>query len=241
MLFHANVPLHLWVEAFSTTVFTINYLPTPVLNEASPFEIMYGKSPIYAIFWIFGCLCFLYLRDYAKHKFEPKSLPCNFLGYNSSYKGFRCLNPKSHRVFITWHAWFDETIFPSSLSHMQPSHALSDYISFHDPSSSNSSLFSTNSTASSWPLPSVTPSKPCKSCALKLNTSGSSPISLPHVPTPINEQVSKLPLMHTSRNEPLSDMLIAPAENFSTNQNSHPMLTRGKTGIPKSKHSTYVC
>ena len=124
---------------------------------------------------------------------------------------------------------------------MQPSHALSDYISFHDPSSSNSSLFSTNSTASSRPLPSVTPSKPCKSCALKLNTSGSSPISLPHVPTPINEQVSKLPLMHTSRNEPLSEMLIAPAENFSTNQNSHPMLTRGKTGIPKSKHSTYVC
>ena len=50
MLFHANVPLHLWVEAFSTTVFTINYLPTPVLNEASPFEILYGKSPIYAIF-----------------------------------------------------------------------------------------------------------------------------------------------------------------------------------------------
>ena len=50
MLFHANVPLHLWVEAFSTTIFTINYLPTPVLNEASPFEIMYGKSPIYAIF-----------------------------------------------------------------------------------------------------------------------------------------------------------------------------------------------
>jgi len=219
MLFHANVPLHLWVEAFSTTVFTINCLPTLVLNEASPFKILYGtspfkilygKSPIYAIFWIFGFLCFLYLRDYAKHKFELRSLPCIFLGYNSFYKGFRCLNPKSHRVFVTWHAWFDETVFPSSSSHMQPSHALSDYISFHDPSSSNYSLFNTNSTTSSRPLPSVTPSKPCKSSVLKLNTSGSSSISLPHVPTPINEQVSKLPLVHTLRNEPLSDMPIAP-------------------------------
>ena len=186
-VFHANVPLHFWVEAFSTTVFTINCLPTRVLNVASSFEILYGKSPIYAVFWIFGCLCFPYLRDYTKHKFEPRSLSCIFLGYNLCYKGFRCLDPKSHRIFVTQHARFNKTIFPSSLSYMQPSHIFLDYISFHDPSSLNSPFSSTNSTASSQLLPSVTPSKPCKSCALELNTSGSSPISLPHVPTPIDE------------------------------------------------------
>jgi len=96
MLFHANVPLNLWVEAFSTTVFTINRLPTPVLNGVSPFKILYGKSPTHGLFFILSCLCFPYLRDYNKHKFEPRSLLCIFLGYNSSYKGFRCLDPKSH-------------------------------------------------------------------------------------------------------------------------------------------------
>ncbi|KAA8519546.1 hypothetical protein F0562_013830 [Nyssa sinensis] len=44
MLFHANVPLHLWVEAFSTAVFIINRLPTSVLNGTSPFEILYVKE-----------------------------------------------------------------------------------------------------------------------------------------------------------------------------------------------------
>jgi len=88
MLFHSTVPLHFWVEAFSTAVFTINRLPTPVLTGISPFEILYGKSPLYTTFWIFGCLCFLNLLDYTKHKFEPRSLPCIFLGYHTSYKGF---------------------------------------------------------------------------------------------------------------------------------------------------------
>jgi hypothetical protein len=205
MLFHANVPLNLWVEAFST----INRLPTPVLNGVSPFEILYGKSPTYELFCIFGCLCFPYLRDYTKHKFEPRSLPCIFLGYNSSYKGFRCLDPKSHRVFITQHARFDETVFPSSSSHMQPSPALSDYFSFHDPSSSTSPLSSTYSSAGSWSLPSITPSIPCKSYALELPQSP--PILLPPVSPTIAERVSELPVVSTSRIEPILDIPIAPA------------------------------
>jgi hypothetical protein len=167
-------------------------LPTPILNGVSPFEIMYGKSPIYELFCIFGCLCFPYWRDYTKHKFEPRSLPCIFLGYNSSYKGFRCWDPKSHWVFITRHTRFDETVFPSSSSHMQPSPALSDYISFHDPSSSTSPLSSTYSFAGSRSLPSITPSIPCKSCALELPQSP--PISLPLVSPTIAERVSELPL-----------------------------------------------
>ncbi|KAF5477507.1 hypothetical protein F2P56_004141 [Juglans regia] len=36
-------------------------------------------------------------------------------------------------------------------------------------------------------------------------------------------------------------MPTAPAQNSSTNQNSHSMLTRGKAGISKPKHYNYVC
>jgi hypothetical protein len=56
MMFHSAVPLHFWVEAFNTAVFTINRLPTLVLSGKSPFEILYGKSPLYTTFRIFGCL-----------------------------------------------------------------------------------------------------------------------------------------------------------------------------------------
>jgi histone deacetylase 1/2 len=85
-------------------LYIINRLPTPILNEVSPFKILYSKTPTYAMFRTFDCLCFPYLRDYAKHKFEPISLPCIFLGYNTSYIGFRCLDPTTYRVFVTKHA-----------------------------------------------------------------------------------------------------------------------------------------
>lgn len=223
MLFHVTVPLHFWVEAFSTSVFIINRLLTLVLNEISSFEILYGKSPLYATFWIFGCLCFPNLRDYAKHKFEPISLPCIFLGYHTSYKGFRCLDPISHRVFVTRHASFDENVFLFSSSSMQPSSAISDFIAFHDPTSLYSVMPSTNSSAGSSSSPSVTSSMSCKSCALELLPSPSSSISVPHVSTPLEEPLPTIPIA------------------LASHQNSHPMITRGKVGISKSKQYNYVC
>jgi len=223
MVFHSTVPLHFWVEAFSTAVFIINRLPTLVLNETSPFEILYGKSPLYTTFQIFGCLCFSNLCDYAKHKFEQKSLPCIFLGYHTSYKGFRCLDLVSHRVFVTLHARFDENVFPFSSSSMQPSSAILDFIAFHDPTSSHPVMSSTNSSAGPSSSSSVTSSMPCKSCALELLPSPSSSISVPLVFNPQAEQLPAIPIASASH------------------QNSHPMITRGKAGISKSKHYSYVC
>ena len=223
MMFHSAVPLHFWVEAFSTAVFTINRLPTPVLSGKSPFEILYGKPPLYTTFRIFGCLCFPNLRAYTKHKFEPISLPCIFLGYHTSYKRFRCLDLVSHRVFITRHARFDETVFPFSSSSMQHSSAISDYVAFHDPIPFLPAIAVTNSSIGPpSPLP-VTSSMPCKKCALDLSSPHSPSSLVPSVPAPQEVQPPVLPIAS-----------IPP-------QNSHPMLTRGKAGISKSKHYSYIC
>lgn len=37
MLFNARVPARFWVDAFSATVYTINRLPTPLLQHKSPY------------------------------------------------------------------------------------------------------------------------------------------------------------------------------------------------------------
>ena len=223
MLFHSAVPLHFWVEAFSTAVFIINRLPTPVLNGKSPFEILYGKSPLYTTFRVFGCLCFPNLRAYTKHKFEPKSLPCVFLGYHTSYKGFRCLDPVSQRVFITRHARFDENVFPFSSSHMQPSSSTSDYIAFHDPISLPPVMASTTSSAGHSSPSSVSLSRPCKTCALDLPSPHGTISLAPSVPAPQAPQSTALPVAS-----------VPP-------QNSHSMITRGKAGISKSKQYNYIC
>ncbi|KAL5715327.1 hypothetical protein ACHQM5_017160 [Ranunculus cassubicifolius] len=112
MMFNGYVPRRFWVEAFSSAVWLINRLPSRVLDMNSPYEKLYGRVPNYASLRVFGCRCFPYLRDYAKNKFDPRSLPCVFLGYSDQYKGYRCLHPSTGRVYTSRHVVFDESMFP---------------------------------------------------------------------------------------------------------------------------------
>lgn len=112
LLFHANVPKKYWVDAFMTSVFLINRTPSEKLKMKSPFSLLFGKEPDYSSLRVFGSRCFPYLREYAKNKFEPKSLPCVFLGYNQKHKGYRCLYPPTGRIFISRHVVFHEILFP---------------------------------------------------------------------------------------------------------------------------------
>jgi hypothetical protein len=41
-----------------------------------------------------------------------RSSPCVFLGYSSSHHGYRCLNLESHRIYVSHHVRFHETVFP---------------------------------------------------------------------------------------------------------------------------------
>ena len=111
MLFNAHVPAQYWVDAFTSATYIINRVPSPLLDNKSPFELLFGQEPNYSNFRVYGCQVFPYLRDYAKHKLEPRSLPCIFIGYSSSHKGFRCLDPSTNRIFISRHGRFNESYY----------------------------------------------------------------------------------------------------------------------------------
>ena len=46
--FQSNLPLFFLGECVLTAVYLINILPTPLLNQKSPFELLYNKPPIYS-------------------------------------------------------------------------------------------------------------------------------------------------------------------------------------------------
>uniref|UniRef100_A0A2N9HWT0 Reverse transcriptase Ty1/copia-type domain-containing protein n=1 Tax=Fagus sylvatica TaxID=28930 RepID=A0A2N9HWT0_FAGSY len=48
MLFHAQLPKYLWVDAFTTAVYLINRLPSSVLQMQTPFYKLYGIHPTYS-------------------------------------------------------------------------------------------------------------------------------------------------------------------------------------------------
>ena len=45
LLLHAFLPKKFWFDAFTTTIYCINRLPTPILLHKSPYEILYHTPP----------------------------------------------------------------------------------------------------------------------------------------------------------------------------------------------------
>ena len=68
LLFHANVPLKFWVDAFLTRVYLINRLPiSSKTSKETPFANIFGKSPDYTSLQIFGSQCLPYLKTPGMH------------------------------------------------------------------------------------------------------------------------------------------------------------------------------
>lgn len=76
MLAQAGMPLLFWWDAFSSAVFLINRLPTSVLSNKCPFEMVYKKAPDLSLLNVFGVACYPHLRPYDTHKMEFRSSVC---------------------------------------------------------------------------------------------------------------------------------------------------------------------
>ena len=111
LLAKANMPFRFWWDAIHTAVYQINRSPTPVLKFVSPYEKLFKHKPDYSFLKCFSYLCYPYLRDFNKHKFDFHTRKCIFIGYSPSHKGYKCLT-SSGKVHILRHVIFYETIFP---------------------------------------------------------------------------------------------------------------------------------
>uniref|UniRef100_A0A6N2KNP9 Integrase catalytic domain-containing protein n=1 Tax=Salix viminalis TaxID=40686 RepID=A0A6N2KNP9_SALVM len=222
MMFHSHVPLHLWVESFSTACYLINRLPSPVLDGKTPHEILYGKIPSYSSLRTFGCLCFPFLRDYMPHKLSPRSIPCVFIGYSSLHKGFRCLDKKNNRVYVSRHVQFFEDHFPYATS-VIPSSVGTDYVTFTE-TCDNSPCSENSSPVGGTPVCNQTPTH-CAPCA------DSTPIIMP-------------PLTHSQPSSHEIALEVPPSVPSTTIQPStstHPMVTRARDGIVKRRIIHSLC
>ncbi|KAG7585478.1 Integrase catalytic core [Arabidopsis thaliana x Arabidopsis arenosa] len=112
LMFQANLPLEYWGDCVLTSVFLINRLPTPLLKNKSPFQVLTSKKPEYKGLKVFGCLCYSSTSTKNRHKFQPRSKACLFLGYPAGYKGYKLLDLETHTIHISRNVVFHEDIFP---------------------------------------------------------------------------------------------------------------------------------
>ena len=81
LLHDASLDLSFWPHAFQIALYLINRQPTPLLQNRSPYEALFGQKPNYLKLKKFGCLCYPLTQPYNSNKMEPKSKPCIFLSY----------------------------------------------------------------------------------------------------------------------------------------------------------------
>ncbi|CAN0871895.1 Retrovirus-related Pol polyprotein from transposon TNT 1-94 [Linum grandiflorum] len=110
LLLNSQVPGSFWVEAVATVIFLINRQITSVLADQSPFYRLYSKLPDYSRLRVFGCVCFVLLPKKERHKLDPKTARCVFVGYSDRFKGYLCYDPGERRMRISCHVMFLEQI-----------------------------------------------------------------------------------------------------------------------------------
>ena len=213
MMFHSNTPLHYWVEAFFTANYIVNLLPSQ--TKKSPHERLFQNKPDYSMLRVFGSACYPCLRPVSQHKFDPRSLQCVFLGYNSQYKGYRCLYPPTGKVYISRHVLFGEDDFPFKTRYQKMIPAYQTAL------------------LKSWQMASPRDKEKKED----------SPIQL--LPRPTQEEANHQPQDQDIQQDHLSDNDEGnihnqiEAEPEVGDQNAHPMTTRSKAGITKP-NSRYV-
>ena len=84
LITQANMPLSFWWEAFHSAFFLINRMPTPILNNVSPFQKLHHQSPDYQFLKVFGCACYPLLKPYNSHKLDFHSKKMLIFGIQSS-------------------------------------------------------------------------------------------------------------------------------------------------------------
>lgn len=120
LLFQSHLPLAYWSDCIQTAVFLINRMPSPLLKNVSPYELLVKKQPAYNFLRAFGCLCFVSTLNKDRHKLSQRANASVFIGYASGYKGYRVLDLDTNVISISRNVVFHEHIFPLKNAALPP-------------------------------------------------------------------------------------------------------------------------
>ncbi|CAI7857156.1 unnamed protein product [Closterium sp. NIES-54] len=107
-LIHAAAPHFLWPFAVRYAAHQLNLWPHVSLPETSPTLCWSGEVGDALVFRVWGALSLV--RDTTASKLSTRTLCCVFLGFPTDAPLWQFYHPRSHRVFSSRDATFDESV-----------------------------------------------------------------------------------------------------------------------------------
>jgi hypothetical protein len=99
MMYDQNLPLSLWAEAASTTVYIQNRCPHKSLEEKTLEEVFTGKNPLVDHLIIFGSLVYIHVPKEKRTKLGPSGKKGTFVGYSEI--------SKAYRIYVSWKKYIE--------------------------------------------------------------------------------------------------------------------------------------
>lgn len=115
--FHAGLPFHFWGDCVLAATHITNRLPSPILDNLTPYEVLYKEQPNYNHLRAFGCLAMASNPSIVKDKLQARGVPCIFLGYPQNQKGYKLYNLLTNQNFVSRDVRFYESIYPYHIFH----------------------------------------------------------------------------------------------------------------------------
>jgi len=101
MMFQMSVPKRFWSDAVITACYLINRIPTRILEDKAPFEVLNNNKPVLDHLRVFGCISYVLVPGEIRNKLEAKSIKAMMIGYSTTQKGYKCFVPETRRVLVS--------------------------------------------------------------------------------------------------------------------------------------------
>ena len=109
MLSEYNESHSFWTKAINMACYYSNRLYCHPMMEKTPYELLNGRKPNIAYFWVFGCKYYLLKKGTRLSKFKKKCDEGFLLGYSTTSKIYRVWNLAIGTLEEVHDVDFDET------------------------------------------------------------------------------------------------------------------------------------
>nr|GEV07975.1 hypothetical protein [Tanacetum cinerariifolium] len=99
-------------ENVLTAAYVINRLPSKVIKNKTPFELIWNEKPNYDFLKVFGCLVYFKNTNTKGDKFKERGKSGVFLGYPPRTKGYKILDLDTRKIIVSRDVNFHKENFP---------------------------------------------------------------------------------------------------------------------------------